>query len=244
MGGGVSADRKYVLRAVDTVESLASGESADGQPRRSRKNTAIYPGAEANQDTFEYNEVKLRPLNRRGSSNGIPIDEDSRKKAPLSRVNSKFDQASSKSEHGGTQVLTPAASQRGTLQTVPSAKNLIPLSASSPPPLSSQQSSSRLNRANSMSVSRTSNSSTICSVNYPWLLKSANVQGQSLGDFELGRVIGAFFICRNLSFQYFFFSITACDAVPPCLLHAHMSPHSCVLFFRPWADGHRAHRQE
>lgn len=191
MGGGASADRKYVLQAVHTVDALASEsvESQSRNPPRSRKNTAIYPGAEASQDTFDYNEVKLRPSNRRGSKNGIQIDEDPRKKLPLSRANSKFDPASSKSEHGGTQMITPTASQRG-LQTAPSAKNLLILS-SIPAPLVAQQSSSRLTRANSMSVSRTNNSSTICSVNYPWLIKSANLQGQSLSDFELGRVIGA-----------------------------------------------------
>lgn len=172
----------------------SSAETPAKSVSRSRKPTVIYPVAEAQQDTFDYNDVSVkRPLNRRGSSSAMAMsEEDSRKKSPLNRLNSKIHDQSSKSENGtGTSAMTPAASLKGVmLQSGASSKNLLPhIQTSQPAPLTSQASSSRMTRSNSMSVSR-SNNSVICSVNYPWLLKSAHLQGQSLNDFELGRVIG------------------------------------------------------
>lgn len=197
MGIGASSGKKYVLRAVDTVDMMPISTSAETPAKsvsRSRKPTVIYPVAAEAQDTFEYNEVSVKkPLNRRGSASGMQMsEEDSKKKSPLNRLNSKITDQSSKSDHGGgTHALTPAASMKGVmLQSAASSKNLLPhIQTSQPVPLSHQASSSRMTRSNSMSVSRSSNN-VICSVNYPWLLKSANVQGQSLNDFELGRVIG------------------------------------------------------
>lgn len=207
MGIGASSGKKYVLRAVDTVDMMPSSSSAETPVKsvsRSRKPTVIYPVATAEaQDTFDYNDVGAKkPLNRRGSASGQQMmDEDSRKKSPLNRLNSKINDQSSKSDHGGgTQAMTPAASMKGMLQSAASSKSLLPHIQTSQPVLLSHQASSRsMTRSNSMSVSRSSNN-VICSVNYPWLLKSANVQGQSLNDFEMGRVIGKSCVCCSHCF--------------------------------------------
>lgn len=202
MGVGASVSKKYVLRAIETTELdlQASSESAAAVAAagvsRSRKPTMIYPVQEV-QDSFDYAEVKIKPSNRRGSASNssLPVTLEDGRKTPLTRLNSKVSEQSAKLDGGSSRPpMIPTASTKGMMVSAPSNKNLLPqLGSSSISPLNSQSSTRNMTRSNSISVSRNTNSTNICSTTCPWLLKGANVQGQSLSDFELGRVIGTFF---------------------------------------------------
>lgn len=203
MGTGASASKKYVLKAIEIAElgSTASVSPVPQNINRSRKPTAVYPVQEGN-DSFDFADVKHRQLHRRGSKTGLTLPmmpEDGRSpslspNSKLTRMNSKFSDQTIQSSKSETASITPAVSMKGIiLQTASSNKNLLShAQISGPAPLTTQPSTRSMSRSNSISSSRIT-TATVCSSTYPWLLKSTNMHGQALGDFELGRVIGTCF---------------------------------------------------
>lgn len=170
-----------MLRSVDDVAVENHARSG------SRKPTIIYPIETVSTDTLD---SKPKPTGRRSSSSPVipdaPGTEDLmsplKKKASMARMNSKLPDSSK--EHGNSvphgsskgMLLQSAASNRNLLQPAPSSKNLVPGILTAQP--------SRITRTNSV-MSRT-----VCSNTHPWLLKIANTAGTTMGDYELGRVIG------------------------------------------------------
>lgn len=190
MGGGSSTAKKYVLRTVD--EEAAARETVDSPQKgsRGRKQTAIYPTEQESADSLD---SKPR-LGRRASApvlvstdpsagNQGPGGATSSKKAALARTHSRIENRMSAEGKDGPTSPTPLTSSKGMLAQS-SHRNLLAHGA--PAPLVSQPSTARMTRSNSV-ANRTG---TVCSLTYPWLLKSCSTSGTNLSDYEFGRIIG------------------------------------------------------
>lgn len=73
---------------------------------------------------------------------------------------------------------------------------------------------SSIKNRSTASNKKTMTNVTVCSELYPWLLKSANLRGSSLSDFEFGRIIGT--CCNEFIFEL---------------------NDLCPLYARSWIDG-------
>jgi hypothetical protein len=238
MGSAASSGAKYELR----VQNSSSASSK----QLYKKVPASSPGsvsAVAESDIHEIAKLKSRKKShanlhegnesatsslkggRRASSSVLPSDSDGvsaklKQGSNLQRVPSRM-LTDSSIKNDPERVSTPPTSNQ-----TPHASGLN---------FKSQQSMSRMSRANSsVSNKAVSSSSTV-----PWLLKSANLTGTALSEYEMGRVIGMY-ICSLflISVVKEFFSCIMC-----CYFNISLFFRFVVLC-RERPDGDRAHHKK
>ena len=184
MGGGASSGDAYKLR----VETHGSSDTFSA-PLKSRKGTVICPSdGRDSPDTVgpamkgRKGPTQISPIQSVEDLDTVPhLSPLKSKQASLARMNSKLPPVHGASasaidnENGGNFISKSA----------PSVKNML-IPASSVANLTSTPSQARILRSGSVMGRNV----TICSVNYPWLIKNANVTGSHFSDYEMGRVIG------------------------------------------------------